>query len=165
MMGFVDRRTPTTAVCKDRTATAAMVGDGWKINDTLDAGTKSGRLLLALTADAPAVAFQQNGDITVVAAYPEPVETEIGNNPALERIVRLTGQFSKKMPLAMIVEKAYLAGHEDARTTPPDRRTEHETRTEPVTREENGRKRAPQLKKETIDWFLEGFGRGKDNES
>lgn len=65
----------------------------------------------------------------------------------------------------MIVEKAYLAGHEDARTTPPDRRTEHETRTEPVTREENGRKRAPQLKKETINWFLEGFGRGKDNES
>lgn len=89
-MTFIDRGAVTTAICHGDRALDMIDADGWNVIDTVDAETKHGRLLLALTAEAPAAAFQQNGDITVVAAYPGP-KAEAGNDPAWDRIERFAG--------------------------------------------------------------------------
>lgn len=167
-MTFIDRGAVTTAICHGDRALDMIDADGWNVIDTVDAETKHGRLLLALTAEAPAAAFQQNGDITVVAAYPGP-KAEAGNDPAWDLIERFTGQFSKKMPLAMIVEKAYLAGREDADRESPPRESNGEKErfagSDAVPSGRNGRRGAPRPDSRTHARFIARFKQKEKDDS
>ena len=66
--GLIDPLADTIAVC-DETGLDAVAAAGWRVTRRLDPGTRAGRLLLALTADADTAAIQQAGDVTVCAAW------------------------------------------------------------------------------------------------